>query len=195
MNIRLGIYEIFSRIVPGVIYIAAFIQFAMISRLISIDWQTANQIGIIQSGGLIIIAYVLGTALDRASLVWYLLFKPKGMNGPVLNEFKAKHEDNWGIDFEDKRWPILLAHIRIKNPDFAGDIDRYNAFAIMFRNVSLGLLLIATNYRVQFVLLETTFYFFIAVTLCIVSILVVCEGVRFRDWYYSSILRLHWLIA
>jgi hypothetical protein len=187
MNLRLGIYEIFSRIVPGVIYMAALLQFGIITGLISIDWQMVSQIGLVPSVGLIIIAYILGTTLDPVSLIWYLLFKPKGMSGRTLNEFKAKHKDNWVIDFEDKHWPILLAHIRINNPDIAGDIDRFNAFAIMFRNISLGLILIVINFIVHFALSKATSYIFIAVILFIVSILFIREGVRFRDWYYSSI--------
>jgi hypothetical protein len=187
MNIRLGIYEIFSRIVPGVIYMAALLQFGIITGLISIDWQVVSQIGLVPSVGLIIIAYILGTALDPLSQLWYLLFKPRGMSGKTLNEFKTKHKDSWTIDFEDKHWPILLAHIRINNPDIAGDIDRYNAFAIMFRNISLGLILIAINFIVQFTLSKTTSYIFFAAILFVVSILIVREGVRFREWYYSSI--------
>jgi hypothetical protein len=187
MNIRLGIYEIFSRIVPGACYLAAILQFAVITGLISIDWPMLSQIGIVPSVGLIIIAYILGTALDPVSLLWYFLFKPKGMSGRALNELKTKHRDNWAIDFEDRHWPILLAHIRIKNPDIAGDIDRFSAFAIMFRNISLGLILIAINFVVQFFLSKTTFYVFIAGVLFIGSILVIREGIRFREWYYSSI--------
>ncbi len=56
MNVRLGIYEIFSRIVPGGVYLVAIWQLLTILGIVTIDFQTINSLSIIASIGLIVVA-------------------------------------------------------------------------------------------------------------------------------------------
>lgn len=44
MNVRLGIYEIFSRIVPGGVYLAAIVQFLAVVGPLRIAWQMINDV-------------------------------------------------------------------------------------------------------------------------------------------------------
>src|SRR5687767_7866388 len=141
MNIRLGIYDIFSRIVPGGFYMAAFIQFAVVMGWVVFDWAGLQSVELLPSLALAFAAYVVGAAMDPIASRWHRLFKKRGMSNRVLQQFKEKHADYWTFDFEDKDWTMLRAYIRIHNLDVAGDIDRDNAMCIMLRNVSLGLVL------------------------------------------------------
>ena len=187
MNIRLGIYEVFSRIVPGAIYLTAIIQLLAILGLLTINWSLLDNFSLAHAAVFTTLAYILGVVFDRLAIIWYLLFKPTGISTRVLQNFKAKHKDKWTIDIEDKHWPILLAHIRTRNLDIASDIDRYNAFSIMLRNISLGLLMIMLNFLIQFAIGKSTSYLLIAVVVLIASIFVVREGVRHREWFYNNI--------
>ena len=187
MNIRLGIYEIFSRIIPGGFYVAALGQLLAILGLVKIDWQTINELSLTTSIGLIVIAYILGGALDNFALMLYRLFKKPGYSARTFAEFKRRHRDRWIIDFEDGDWSVLLAFIRTKNLELSGEIDRHNALSIMLRNVGLGILIMVANNLIQFIISWNPIFIFISIVLSILAILVIREAVKFRGWFYSSI--------
>ena len=126
---QLGIYEIFSRIVPGGLYIAAIAQFGSILGLVTFDLSIINNLSFGTSTALIIIAYILGGAFDIFSLAWFQLFRRPGFSRRLSANFKKKHEDRWKIDFKDGDWRSLLAYIRTRNLELAGEIDRQNAVA------------------------------------------------------------------
>ena len=187
MNMRLGIYEIFSRIVPGGFYLVAIVQFLIAVGLVKIDWQTINNVSLIVSLGLIVACYILGEAFDRIALVWFRMFKKPGFSARSFAEFKKNHQDRWKIDFKENDWPILLAFIRTKNLELAGEIERHNALSIMLRNVSVGLLLMAINSLIELFISRNIIYMGIALILLVVSILIIYESMKFRGWFYSGI--------
>ena len=142
MNIRLGIYDFFSRIVPGGFYLIAFVEFSKALGWIKFDWGILKDIGILPSAGLLIFSYVIATAMDQLGIMWQRIFRKRGVsNSSPFERFKQLHADRWIVDFEDKDWPILRAYIYIHNPAVGEEIERFNALNIMFRNLSLGLAL------------------------------------------------------
>src|SRR6187455_178783 len=104
MNIRLGIYEIFSRIVPGGVYMAAIGQLLIALGLLTFDWKTLNDISLIASLGLVVLAYIVGGALNPFSLVWLAVFRIKGISHKALADFKQRYQEDWVIEIEDKDW-------------------------------------------------------------------------------------------
>jgi len=187
MNIRLGIYEIFSRIIPGGVYMVALGQLLVILGVVTIDLQTINNLSLIASIGLIVVAYILGGALDKLALILFMLFKKPGFSARSLAEFKKRHQDRWIIDFKDEDWTVLLAYIRTKNMELAGEIDRHNAISIMSRNIGTGLVLIAANSLIQFFLSRVLIYIFMCVIMLLLSVLTLREAVKFRGWFYDGI--------
>ena len=184
---QLGIYEIFSRIVPGGLYIAAIAQFGSILGLVTFDLSIINNLSFGTSTALIIIAYILGGAFDIFSLAWFQLFRRPGFSRRLSANFKKKHEDRWKIDFKDGDWRSLLAYIRTRNLELAGEIDRQNAVSIMLRNVSIGLLLFATNSLIQFILTRNSLSIYVCIAMLALSLLIIRESVKFREWFYNSI--------
>lgn len=187
MNIRLGIYDIFSRIVPGGVYLLVFLHLAVVLGLIVVDWNVLAEIGLIPSLGLVVVCYVLGSAMDALGAAWHRIFKKRGMSDRVLAEFKAKHADHWKFDFEDKDLPILRAYIGIHHLDVAGDIDRNNALCIMLRNISLGLVIFAVTELFQFVKSLDWLHVLFAVLLIFFSYQTAIKGRTLREWFYSGI--------
>jgi hypothetical protein len=187
MNIRLGLYEIFSRIVPGGVYIVAIGQLLTILGLVKVDLQILNSLSFIASLALIVIAYILGGALDNLALILYRLFNRPGFSARTFAEFKKKHQDRWVIDFEDDDWKVLLAYIRTKNLELASEIDRHNAISIMSRNIGSGLILIAGNILVQFLISHNSINLFLCATILILATLIFREAIKFRAWFYDGI--------
>ncbi len=187
MNIKLGTYEIFSRIVPGSLYIFAVVQLLMVLEVIDINWHIMNDVSIVSSIGVFIAAYIVSEALDRLALVWFRIFRKRGFSAQVLVDFKIRHQDKWKIDFEDNDLHTLLAYIRTKDLELSGEIERHNAISIMLRNVSFGLLLIAFNVVIMFMLHRDSLYLIAGFVVLIFSIVIIREAIKFRQWFYSGI--------
>ena len=142
MNIGLGVYDIFSRIVPGEFYLIAFYQLAVAFVWVKVDQTALNEIGIVPSIGLMVLAYILGTGMSRVGSLWNRIFKKRDTSKRALEKFREENKD-WEFIFKDRDWTILRAYIRLHNPDIANVIDRNNALSIMLRNISLGLVILS----------------------------------------------------
>lgn len=186
MNLRLGIYDTFSRIVPGGVYLFASLEFARVLGWLQIDWASLIDLGILPSLGLTIIAYIVGTAMDRIGSTWYLLFN-RGMSDRVLDEFKQEHENLWELDFDDSNWPILRAYIYIHNLNVGDEIDRHNALCIMLRNISLGLVFLAASQILQFVISRNWLLWVLVIALFLLSYQLAIQARMMREWFYRSI--------
>jgi hypothetical protein len=187
MNLRLGIYEVFSRIVPGGLYIVAVAQFLLILGIVDLDPEIVNNLSLAASIGLVVVAYILGGAFDVFSLAFFRLFKKPGFSNQILAEFKTDHAHRWRIDFNDGDLPILFAYIRTKNLELAGELDRHNAVSIMLRNVSLGLLLMAVNGLIQFLIYRNPISVFISSSMLALSLLMIRESIKFRGFFYKGV--------
>lgn len=187
MNIRLGIYEIFSRIVPGGLYLVALAQFFSVTELFPLDWSVVNNLSLIPSLGLAIAAYLLGGTLDKLTILWLRLFRRSGVNAKVLQTFKQAYQDHWHIHLENHERGLLLAYIRTKHLEIANDIDRQIALSIMLRNVSLGLMLLTANQIIEFFTTFAPVYLLLGLLLGAASALIAYDATRFRVWSYESI--------
>lgn len=187
MNLRLGIYEVFSRIVPGGLYIVVIVQILSTLGIMKFDLQAINNLSLAASIGLVIVAYILGGAFDNLATVFFHLLKKQNISGRTLARFKKNYQDRWQIDFEDGDWSLLLAFIRTKNLELAGELDRHNALSIMLRNVSMGLLFLAANSSIQFFISRNSADIFVSLILLSLSMLILREAMKFREWFYDGI--------
>lgn len=187
MNIQLGIYDIFSRIVPGAFYLFALFEFARVTNLIKLDWMSLKDIGFLPSLGLALIAYIVGTGMDQVGSAWHRVFK-KEQNGPeTIKKFKEEHKGQWDLTFDDVDWPILRAYIYIHNPDVANEIDRHNALCLMLKNLSLGLVLIVVSEGIQFAATMNWMYLILVAVLLFLSYQMTIQAGTLKEWFYRSI--------
>lgn len=191
MNIGLGIYEIFARIIPGTFYFVALIQLGFMLKLISFDLQIFYDLKVIPAVGLVIIAYVLGTIFYPISIFWNRLFKPRNVPNLAFLEFQKRNPD-WKFKFEGKDWRTLFAYIRKESPDLANEIDKQFAFYLMLGSISFGIILLATNQFILFFLGGTYINILYSVLLIIASRIIAREGrffqARFYHWIFETIL-------
>ncbi len=187
MNIRLGVYDFFSRIVPGGFYLFVFGELAKSLNLIKFDWKILQNIGVAPLLGLLIIAYVVGSAMDHIAYLVHLIFRKRGSSNRALEGFKQRYGDRWTIDFEDKDWHILRAHIYLHNPSVAEEIDRFNAVSIMLRNLSLGLLLLAISQVVQFINTHDWRLLILVVIFLYFFYEIAHQARNQRMWFYTNI--------
>lgn len=189
MNIRLGAYEIFSRIIPGGVYLAVIGQLLIILGVLKFNLESVNNLSLILSIGLLLGAYTIGGALDSMARAWFRLFEKPGIHSRTFEKFKQQYQDRWKIDFDGEDYSLLLSFIRTKNLDLASEIERHNAVSIMLRNVSLGLMLLGVNSLIQFLLMRNWANILVLLILIGLSRLIIQECTKFREMYYDSIFR------
>jgi hypothetical protein len=187
MNIRLGVYDLFSRIVPGGFYLIAFGEFARVLGWIKIDLGLMKDIGILPSLILVLMAYIVGSAMERAGSAWHRIFKKPGSSTRALESFKQIHADRWIIDFEDKDWSILRTYIYIHNPLVAEDADKFNALSIMLINISLGLAILTASEVIHFITTNNWLFLVLAGVLLFLSYQTAVRARAQREWFYSYI--------
>jgi hypothetical protein len=186
MNIGLGIYEIFARIIPGTFYILAVGQLGFILKLISFDLPALNNLGLIPSIGLVIMAYILSTAFYPISILWHRLFKPKNAPEVAFIEFQ-KRNPNWKFEFEGKDWRMLFASIHKEDADLANAIEKQNAFYIMLASISFAIILLVINQIILFFLHGSFLSVLYAVLLLVISLLIAREARFFQSRFYYAI--------
>ena len=183
MSSRLGIYDIFSRIVPGGFYIGAFLEFARVMNWINFDWAALGDLGVLSSLSLALVAFVIGSAMDRLGFAWQRLFRP---SYSVLEQFKREHND-LRLEFKEKDWAILRAYVYINDLNVGDEIDRHNALSIMMRNVSLSLFLFAICEGIQLIKTADWRFGLLVLFLLFLSYQAGVQARYMREWFYRSI--------
>ena len=187
MSFRLGVYDLFSRIAPGGFYLLAFAEFAKVMGWIKYDLETLKDIGILPSLVLLLVAYILGAGMDRIGSQWHRIFKKRGASNRALARFKELHSDHLNFEFKDKDWLILRSYIYIHNPVVAEEIDRFNALAIMERNLSLGLVLLAIDEIIQFINTNNWMFLIFTALLVFLSYQIAIQARNQRDMFYEGV--------
>lgn len=192
MNIQLGIYELFSTIIPGCVYLVSVIQILIMTNILKIENLDTTIIADMSFALLIlflIVAYLLGTIFSPFGLLWYKAFKgKKDQSVESLNSLKLRHKDRWLIDFNDDDWHVLLAFVRTKNLELGLENERHQASSIMLRNISFGFLILAIVNFAQSGLDGNINFLIVGVSLLVVSLITIRESRKFRRWYYDSVL-------
>lgn len=140
MSIAIGIYDFFSYIIPGFLYLFTFNEILKLLRLPNLDISLLSNVTHLIFLGLL--AYLVGHLFDFISHhIWYRLFYRGKSEERAYMRFKALP----GIkaEFEPMQWPILLSFIRHHDMDLCNTIDKNKATSIMLRNVSFALFLLA----------------------------------------------------
>lgn len=187
MNLRFGIYDIFSRIVPGGFYLFAFVELVVALNWIKFDWTLLSNVSLVISLGLIVVAYIIGTAMDRVGSAWYRLFTKRGMSNRVLEELKQRYSEDWNIQFEDRDWTVWRTYVYIHNPTVADEIDRNNAVSIMLGNLSFGLVIFAIAIFIEFINSQTWVLLALMVFILFLSYQIAIEARTSRYFYYLGI--------
>ncbi len=182
MNIQLGIYETFSTIIPGFVYLVAICQVLLLTGFVLFDWKSINNLSLVSVTFFVVISYLLGITFSRFGLVWYQIFRlrKKDQSAEALKAFKLKHQHRWVSNFVEDDWNILLAFIRSKNLEMAREDERHLASSIMLRNISFGFFLLSIINLTQSVLIWNLYYLFLSISLFVLSLLTMSESRKFR---------------
>ena len=196
MSITLGIYDFFSYIIPGLLYLYVFNELFRILgwKYIAINsWiqsgQTPSLIFLIP---LLIVVFIVGHIFDPIAHKFYGLVSrfrhSPSISAKSLASVKNRYP-NLKVQFESIDWSTLFVLIRVRNLEVSKYIDKFNADAIMLRNVAFGLLLLTIDYLLEFFSNGLWDELLIALITIILSTLALSRSNHFRLRFFKQIFR------
>jgi hypothetical protein len=185
MSITLGIYDVFSYAIPGILYLFTFNEALKLLRLPYVDVaQLDNGSHLILLG---LLSYLVGHLFDHISHhIWYRRFYPGKSEIRAFSSFKSTS----GVqpDFNPNEWSILLSVIRHNNIEVCNAIDKNKATSIMLRNVSFALFLLASVFAISAVTSDFSLaHVLSAIAALGGSIVSLRRGDIFNQWFYMLI--------
>lgn len=189
MSISLSLYDVFSNIVPGLIYLFAIQELMKVFGRSDVDilqMSTSGQILFI-----ILMAFVLGHLFTTFTYEWwYRVFVKISEDKSALEKVKSRFPD-LKLEFRPMDSELLFSIIQSHNRNMAEKIEGFRANAIMMRNISFGLFLIGLVELANFFLNRYAIgYLGVAIACFIFSRLALRGATRFYDWFYRDIFRI-----
>ena len=201
MSITFGIYDFFSYLIPGLLYLFAFEEFLRSigrSDIKISDLLEASEVQIILFLIPVLVgAYVIGHILDPiAQKVFYKFLDrfryPRKKEGPkdifadCLQKTKEK-TSNLEIDFKKEEWGLLFSLIRQRNIEMAHILDKLNADSIMLNNVAFGMFILAISQLIMFFTSQNSIYLQNTLGAIILCMLAFSRSNQFRKWFIMGI--------
>jgi hypothetical protein len=189
MNLNLGLYDIFSNIVPGFIYLLVLYEFSKITKFQMPLHQMPE--GLSLAVVLTLTAYILGHLLNTISYhYWYRRFESYSTTRRRVMEGLKRDFPELKIGFNPDDAEMLLAIIQHNNFNISETFERLRANGIMMRNLSLGFMMLSITTAIS--LLQNWFQYqylvYIIGWMC-------CSGLSLRKakdftrWFFRDIFR------
>lgn len=190
MSIQIGVYDFFSYTIPGIIYLVSGIEFVKIVGIYNFKFDNVSSSPILIASGIIflIVAFILGYLLDPiAQNTWQKLF--------LIPDFDERIEQRYPNDKFDISYKFnityaytIYASLKNKSVDLISEIEKFKAISIMFRNLSLAILLLAINQIIQVFLHNgQPINILLLIILMGLSIIAGRQSVTFNIWFFSAI--------
>jgi len=185
VSITLGIYDVFSYAIPGILYLFTFNETLKLLGLPFIDiLQLENGFHAILLG---MLSYLIGHLFDYIShYIWYRRFYPGHSEQRAYSTFTT----HTGVtpEFDPRQWPVLMAVLRHNDMEICYVIDKNKATSIMFRNVSFALFLLTLVFAVSTFVPNFSLVFLLgAAGAAIGSFVSLRRGDVFNQWFYMLI--------
>ncbi|MEL6779487.1 MAG: hypothetical protein AAFO06_19765 [Cyanobacteria bacterium J06597_16] len=188
MGISLSLYDFFAHLVPGGVFLAAFLYAFAEAWLRSPEF---SQLSTLPLMGIALISYVLGYVVDPIGNRWYRFFRRNiplyGISAQAAKDLCQLYP-GIRIDVQAMGWYVLLAYIKRRNLPMAQEIEQLNVTHIMLRGLSLGLLLFSVVFCGKAMVGTRTLpYILLSLLSMGMSYVLIQEAIKFRIWFYKSI--------
>jgi len=191
MSITIGIYDLFSYLIPGILYLYVANQFLGLFNKGLFDVLPKTSSGYSIPDLILVVlgfvaAFIVGHIFDLIArwFVFRLIYRDKTSQTVLVNIKKRDADAN--IQFEAKDWHLLLVLLRQRNLQVAQSFDKHEADSIMFRNISLIALLLGLI-SIARAILENPMFWILAVLGLIVCIMTARRSYTFHTWFFEGV--------
>lgn len=194
MSIAIGLYDLFSYLIPGVLYLLLINDF-----LRSTGWRYIELANLHISGdsapGIFAVvaiglgAYVTGHIFEAFRSVLLDNWLYHGAPDRAMTKIRRRlSHSNIEVNFHFDDWSIYQEGLKVRNGNLVGDSERYKADALMMRNFSFAGFLYGLLQVVQFSQRIDHWYHLVLFVLgIVVGFLAYRRARRFDEWYYRTI--------
>jgi len=197
-NFRLGVFDIFGYIVPGLFHIVLAILALNIVDLEQLN-KTISALSIYSVLTYSFLAYVIGFTTDAIAAPYLPFFMERirgSLKDKVLQTFKEENPDSI---IEKYHFGFIYAFADVKAPNTRAKADIFSAMSSMARNISLAFLLygvLSIGYAIanygKTIWLHAIAKLLIAV---IISILLLYRAYSFRSWSHGHLLNVYSILT
>lgn len=195
MSIAIEIYDFFSYLIPGTLYLYIFNEF-----LRSVGWKYVDMQNWLKPDQapdtvvfipVLVMGYILGYLISPIAhrlfrKPIYQLRDKRKVYKRALDELKSKYPD-LDIQYEAKDWDILFQYIRQRNLEMAHILDKFNASNMMLTNIALGIFLLALLQVGLFLSNYERVYLLNSFGAIVLSSLALYSSNEFRMWFFSGV--------
>jgi len=195
MSISLGIYDLFSYAIPGMLYLYIVNEVLKLVDGQYIDVAQLSQSGNAAPSAVVIVllavgSYVTGHIFEglRAPLLdrWLYYY---GAQDRVLKRIEQRlSHSGLKIDFHGDEWSVYLKVLQVRTSETIQEAERLKANGLMMRNLSFGAFLFAVLQLVQFLFHTNVLLNLIPCLIAFfVMIITYQRSKRFDEWSYGDI--------
>ncbi|MCA9945127.1 MAG: hypothetical protein KC449_16695 [Anaerolineales bacterium] len=192
MSIRIGIYDFFAYLIPGVFYLLVAAFGLTMFGIVNIDLAQLTDISLFGFLVLLAAGFIVGLLFDLLAYKWFLLFRKRNSLARQEDFVIFQKRYPWlEIKFRPEDWSLMLQTIKIQIPDTTAELDEQNALHIMMRNISLGLFLLSLIFLLVFIIVYTHVgNLALAILASALSYLAIDRAAQRRRWFYTHIYEL-----
>jgi hypothetical protein len=184
MSITIGIYDFFSRIIPGGVFVAALLYILQKDSSLAINLANVSTLQFVILGTL---SYIFGFILTPVSEPWYRFFRPKNLYKKTIDDL-GKELPTVEMNLQDMDWYTLLAFIKRHSMQMAQDVEQLNAVSIMLRNTGFSFVCFALIFAAEILFGNHVLRnIFLSIFCLLASVVLAHEAVKFRTWFYRAV--------
>lgn len=183
MNVRVGIYDFFSYLIPGSVFSFAILYSLNEMGIKLIDPQTASSFEFFVSVGT---AYILGFVVDVISKPWLRIFEPQKKRERIIQKFSYRYPAFKQIFYETD-WYTFLVFIKRNDLDIGRDIEQNNATSIMLRNLSFAVLCLGVSLLTSLFSPGNTLIVVPSFFCVVISLILQRQSIKFKTWFYLGL--------
>lgn len=189
MSISLGLYDVFSNIIPGLLYLFVFYELFGLLKINTVSFS--NPPNTIETISLLAVAFILGHIFNTFTFdYWYRLFSKREFDDETALKWVKRVYPELAENLQARDSALLLTAIQIKDKDIANRFEQSRANAIMLRNVSFGLFLLGITTLAKFIGSPTEFITLgISVASIMAAFITKRQARRFYQWFYRDIFK------
>jgi hypothetical protein len=186
MGNKIGIYEFFAYTVPGGLYILVGVYALHLFEIVPIK-PSYFSLSAVNFFFFVAFSYVFGHIFNRiCDVIWYRFFRVNHFE-TMLAKFRNIYP-NMEFNFSPIDWPILLACLRRENLQIVSEIEKFNAAAILFKNISFAFLILSIAQIVQLAFFEvSSVHFILLIFFVISSIISMDRSLVYNKWFSATI--------
>lgn len=185
MTISLGLYDVFSYIVPGFLYLYVIVEFMRV-----LGWQTVDLTQIDTPGSLLLItvvSFILGHIVGSITYnYWYKLFFRTHPPTLSLARLRKLYPDTQ-FDFKPDDNELFFAVIRHHDKSLAEKIEITRVNSIMLRSISFALFLYGILQIWLMLDQQQLLYLVIAIVAMLCSAIALRRSGTFYKWFFTNV--------